>query len=171
MIINYVLRNPLAVGDQALLFPDGWIATAFVAPYRVEWRAPSGAVVRGEPLPFTRQAVDNRIKQQAIDDTWGRPGSTAPKFALTDFPAWPDIVPPFLEDALFALPDGKVAIRRTSLGANRTIQYDIVDRAGKLSGIRRLPPNERIMAFGARSVYVVAVDADDVETLRRHPWP
>ena len=171
MNITYILGNPLAVADQALLFPDGWIAIAFVAPYRVEWRSPSGTKVRGQPLPHSPQRVDDRVKRQAIDDRWAGPGSTAPKFAFTDFPAWPDVVPPFLDNALLSLPDGRVAIRRTSLGADRSVQYDLVDRQGRLSGALRLPPNERIMAFGARSVYVVAIGPDDLETLRRHPWP
>lgn len=171
MNITYLLGNPLAVGDQALLFPDGWIAIAFVAPYRVEWHSPRGTVVRGKPLPHSPQRVDDRVKQQAVDDRWAGPGSRAPKFALTDFPAWPDVVPPFLDNALLSLPDGRVAIRRTSFGADRSVHYDIVDRQGQLSGAVRLPPNERIIAFGARTVYVVAVGPDDLETLRRHPWP
>jgi hypothetical protein len=171
MNIAYMLGNPLAVGDQALLFPDGWIAIALVAPYRVEWHAPGGTVVRGQPLPYSPQRVDDRVKRQAIDDRWAGPGSRAPKFALTDFPAWPDVLPPFLDNALLSLPDGRVAIKRTSLGADRSVHYDIVDRRGNLSGTLRLLPNERIMAFGARSVYVVAIGPDDLETLRRHSWP
>ena len=171
MNITYMLGNPLAAGDQALLFPDGWIAIALVAPYRVEWYAPCGTVIRGQPLPHSPQRVDDRVKQQAIDDSWAGPGSRAPRFALTDFPAWPDVLPPFLDNALLSLPDGRVAIKRTSLGADRSVHYDIVDRRGTLSGTLRLLPNERIMAFGARSVYVVAIGPDDLETLRRHPWP
>jgi hypothetical protein len=170
MNITYMLVNPLAAGDQVLLFPDGWIAIAFVAPYRVDWLAASGTAVRGQPLPHSPQRVDDRIKQQAIDDRWAGPGSRAPKFALTDFPAWPNVVPPFMNYALLALPDGRVAIRRTSLGADRSVHYDIVDRRGMLSSILRLAPNERIMSFGARSVYVAAVGRDDLETLRRHQW-
>ena len=170
MNITYFLVNPLQAGDQALLFPDGWIGMAFVAPYRVEWRTPSGSIVRGGPLPYSAQPVDERVKRQAIEDQWPI-SSQAPKFASTDFVGWPDVVPPFLGKALSALPDGKIAIKRTSLGADRTVQYDIVDRRGVLAGVLRLAPNERIAGFGKRTVYVVATDADDLEVLRRHPWP
>jgi len=170
MNITYFLVNPLQAGDQALLFPDGWIATAFVDPYRVEWRTPKGGVVRGHPLPYSPQPVDERVKRHAIEDKWPT-SPQAPQFASTDFVGWPDVVPPFLRNALSALPDGKVAILRTSLGADRSVQYDIVDRRGTLAGILRLPPNERIVGFGRRSVYVVATDADDNEILRRHAWP
>jgi hypothetical protein len=31
--------------------------------------------------------------------------------------------------------------------------------------------NERIVGFGVKSVYVAWKDADDIERLRRHPWP
>ena len=169
MNITYFLVNPLQAGDQALLFPDGWIGTAFVAPYRVEWRTPSGSIVRGGPLPYSAHPVDERVKRQAIEDKWPI-SPKAPKFASTDFVGWPDVVPPFLGKALSALPDGKIAIKRTSLGADRTVQYDIVDRRGVLAGVLRLAPNERIAGFGKRTVYVVATDADDLEVLRRHPW-
>lgn len=49
--------------------------------------------------------------------------------------------------------------------------YDIVGRRGMLAARIRLADNERFIAFGARSAYVVEKDADDVERLRRHPWP
>ena len=169
-LINYVLTNPLAAADQVLLFPDGWIAILCATPYHVEWRTPNGAVIRGVPLPYTQQRVDERVKRQAIDERWP-PSPHIPKFRSTDFPAWPDVVPPFLNKALIALPDGRVAVKRTAIDTSKTVQYDIVDRRGALSGVLQLPPKERLVGFGKRSAYVVAIDADHTEVLRRHPWP
>lgn len=170
MIVNYQLTNPLAAGDQAVLFQDGWIAIVAASPYHVTWWTPNGTIVRGRPLPRSKEPVDERVKRLAIDRAWS-PSAEAPKFASTDFPAWPAVVPPFLNDALVALPDGRVAVRRTSLDPNSTIQYDVVDRTGALSGVLRLPRNERLVGAGQRSVYVAVTDADENEHLRRHAWP
>ncbi len=170
MTINYQLTNPLAVGDQAILFPDGWIAIAQASPYHVAWWTPNGTIVRGRPMPNPKEPVDERVKRLAIDEAWGT-SSESPKFRSTDFPPWPAVVPPFLRDALIALPDGRVAIKRTSLDPNNPIRYDIVDRRGSLSGVLRLPRNERLVGSGHRSVYVAVTDSDQSEHLRRHAWP
>jgi hypothetical protein len=51
------------------------------------------------------------------------------------------------------------------------IAYYAVDRAGKLLGILELKDNEAIGGFGARSIYIIESDADDLKYIRRHPWP
>ncbi len=42
---------------------------------------------------------------------------------------------------------------------------------GRLAGIMELKDNERLFAPGARAIYVVESDADDLKYIRRHPWP
>ncbi len=166
----YILTNPLSAGDQALLFPDGWTAIVIATPYHVVWHPPRGAVIKGQPLPFAQQRVDDRVKRQAVDDRWP-PSPHIPKFQTSDFPAWPTVVPPFLEKALLALPDGRIAIKRVSFEAGRKNQYDIVDRRGVLSAVLHLPRNERLIGSGKQFVYVAVTDVDDVQYLRRHSWP
>ena len=46
-----------------------------------------------------------------------------------------------------------------------------MDRRGVLVRQVVLPPNQKILGFGRVSVYVVVSDADDLQTLERHPWP
>ena len=58
---------PMAVGDQALLFADGWVAIARLDPYRVDWRSADGRIARGSPLPFTATKVDEREKRAYLD--------------------------------------------------------------------------------------------------------
>ena len=166
----YHLTNPLSAGDQALLFPDGWTAIVIAVPYHVVWHPPRGAVIKGQPLPFAQQRVDDRVKRLAMDDRWP-PSPHIPKFQTSDFPAWPAVVPPFLKNALVALPDGRIAIKRASFEADRKNDYDIVDRRGALSGVLRLPRNERLIGSGKQFVYVAATDVDEVHSLRRHSWP
>ncbi|HEX6260364.1 MAG TPA: hypothetical protein VFZ51_06890, partial [Woeseiaceae bacterium] len=168
MTVNYQLTNPLAAGDKAILFPDGWIAIAIASPYHVAWLTPNSTIVRGRPLPHLKEPVDERVKRLAIDEAWGT-SPQAPKFRSTDFPPWPDVVPPFLREPLIALPDGRVAVKRTSLDPDSPIRYDIFDRRGSLSAVLRLPRNERLVGTGQHSVYVAVTDSDQNEHLRRHP--
>lgn len=165
--------NPLSTEEQALLFPDGWVAIALMQPYRVEWHGPRGEVVKGPPLPFERVPVDGLQQRAAIARAYPK---VSPAFSADDFSPWPDILPPFLSgavrsDVLFALPTGGLAIMRTPDARSPRIVYDIVDRTGRLESRLSLSSHERIIGFGKHSVYVAATDADDLQFVRRHPWP
>jgi len=164
----WLLENPLAAEEQALLFQDGWIALAFADPYRVEWVTPEGSRVRAAPMAETPVAVDDRVRRALIAWRWPK---VTPPFTSDQLPPWPATLPPFLNDALLAAPDGRLVIRRTYNPFAPATSYDIVDRKGTLSGRLVLKANERLVGFGARSAYVVAKDENDVEWLRRHPWP
>lgn len=83
MPIQYHLSQPLAPEEQALLFKDGWIAIAYASPYRVDWRAPDGRMIRGTPLPFDAVPVDDRQKEAAIAASW--PSGASP-FTAGDYP-------------------------------------------------------------------------------------
>lgn len=166
--IRWRLDNPFNVADQALLFPDGWIALAFPDPFRVEWIAPNGRSVPGDPIPEQPVPVDDRVKRAAIK--WKYPKAD-PQFDPKELPPWPATLPGFLNDALLAAPDGRLVVQRAFNPRDARLFYDFIDRAGKRTGRLALKPNERIVGFGQRSVYVVATDDDDLEWLRRHPWP
>jgi hypothetical protein len=169
--------NPLASSDLSLLFPDGWVAVAASSPYRVDWRAPDGRWTPGPALPVSRTPVDRSEKCAALQRAArGRLQSCDPDAV----PGWPRDLPPFLDRTLgagegtppaFAAPGGSLVIRRTPGATISTNQYDVVDRRGVLQGVLSLPANEAIVGFGARSVFVVALDEFDVQHLRRHPWP
>lgn len=169
MPVVWDLVNPLAAEEQALLFLDGWIAMARSDPYRVDWATPEGRWVRGVPLPFVPRAVDARQQQNALQAY--QPAYLRAGFGPSAVPGWPPVLPPFPINALLAAPGGALAIERTADALAPGQQYDIVDRAGKLTGRIRLAPNERVVGFGARVVFVAARDSDDVEWLRKHPWP
>lgn len=166
--IQWVLDNPLAVDEQAILFRDGWIAFAFSNPYHVDWLAPGGKRVRGAALPFAHVRVDDRVKRGVIAREWPK---VEPPFGPNDFPAWPEALPAFPTNALLAAPDGRLLVRRTLNPLAPNTSYDIVDREARLVARLTLPARARVVAFGARSVYVVERDEDDIERVRRHPWP
>lgn len=168
-----VLGNPLDAENQALLFPDGWVAVARLHPYRVDWRTSEGRWILGAPLPFERRRLTEREKCWAMARMVGRLRPCSP----ADLSGWPDFRPPFLlhgpmraEPVLLAGPDGRLVIARTPSEAAPESRYDVVDRTGRLAGVLVLPANEGVVGFGAQSIYVSS-DEDEFVTLRRHPWP
>lgn len=163
----YVVNNPLAAADGAVLFPDGWIALVHQDPYRVDWRTSDGRWVHGAPLPSTAVRVTDREKCAA----WTRWFGTGRPCEPSLLPGWPEMIPPFQERSL-AAPDGRLVIPRTPTLASPEPRYDVVDRLGHLVGTITMAARTRLVGFGARSVYTAATDDEwGVQTLRRHPWP
>jgi hypothetical protein len=166
--IRYYLANPLGVEEQGRLFADGWIAVAWQAPYRVDWRRPDGQWIRGVPLPFHPVRVDDREKQFAIQRVWR--GAEGVDWQSSAFPNWPEFLPPFLNEALLSAPDGRLLVQRTASAMSPHMMYDVVDRRGRLSFTVRLLRSERLVGSGNRGVYVAARSNDGLESLRLHPW-
>lgn len=162
------LTSVLAAEEQALLFPDGWIALAFADPYHVEWLAPDGRRVAGPLLPFDTVRVTEQDKLAAVARDWPR---SPTMFKPDEYPPWPRILPPFLKDRLIPLPDGRVAIHRTPDVREPGNVYDLVDRTGRLTARLVLRPNETLVGFGKGTVYVNRTDRDDLHWLERHAWP
>jgi hypothetical protein len=162
------LRAILASEDQAILYPDGWTAIAYQDPYRVDWVSPDGVWERGSPIHFTRIQVDDRQKKAAVTRDWPR---SPDLFSPDDYPSWPRVLPPFLDNALLALPDGRLAVKRTPDARSPGTVYDLVDRQGRLTARLRLAANESVAAFSSAWAYVIVRDSDDLDWLQRHTWP
>jgi hypothetical protein len=164
-----IRREPFPSSEQVRLFSDGWIAIARLDPYLVEWRSPDGRVVRGSPLPYGRVKVDDAEKRAYMAAIAAANSKTPePPDSRND---WPATIPPFPEDALLAAPNGSLFIARSKTAAAPTLRYDVIDRRGVLTGQLTLPANERLVAFGAKSAYVVVTDDDGIQRVRRHPYP
>lgn len=159
------------VGDQALAFADGWIAVARVEPYRVDWIDPAGAMHRGNPLPRGATVLDDREKRFYLERLAARDGR--PAGPPEDITNWRATIPPFwgFSSSLFAAPDGMLVIARAATSKAPNPTYDFVDRRSAHRGQLSLKANERIVGFGARSIYLSVADDDGIERLRRHSWP
>jgi hypothetical protein len=177
VISSSASRPAFSVGEEAALFTDGWIAIARLEPYRVDWRAPDGRIVRGAPLPVPVVKLDEREKKAYLDRNAkniadmqkARPDLRAlMERTYTEFPA---TIPPFRPFPLVAGGDGRLFIQRTVTADHPETRSDVVNRRGILEGQIALAKNERIVTVSAKSVYVVWKDDDDIERLRRHPWP
>ena len=75
---TYIVPNPLAVAEQALLFPDGWIGLARLEPYRAEgiwlgtFHAICARILRrdGQSIGLTRSfTIYDRADQMALVKT------------------------------------------------------------------------------------------------------
>ncbi len=162
-----VQHPPFSTAEAVVLGSDGWLAIARLDPYRIDWRSPDGQVTRGAPLRVTLAKVTGRDREKVIADNPVKPGSTP----MVDFSTFPERVPPFQALPLRPTNDGRVLVARTVTASEPEARYDLVDRRGSLRGQLTLARNERIVDFGAKSVYTAVTDDDGIQRLRRHPWP
>src|SRR5687767_209958 len=157
-----------SVADQAMLFPDGWIAVVRVQPYRVEWRNSSGTWIRGPEVPWEWPPADAKEKAAAFERLKRRIGDRA----KADDRPWTDrLAPVRTNNSMIAAPDGKLFVLRAQWSKEPDTRYDVFDRTGQRIGQLALPDSERVVGFGPRTVYISVRDADGFHTLRRHPWP
>jgi hypothetical protein len=166
--LTWVLNSPYASEDQAILFPDSWIALVRSEPYSIQWIAPNRIPRAPSMLPLTQVEIDDRQVGDAVDRKWPR---VRPPFRRNELPRLPKYLPPFGRNSLFGLPDGRLLIHRTYDVRRPGVRYDIVNRQGKLDAILRLEPNERVVSVGRRFIYVVSRDDDHVERIVRYQWP
>jgi hypothetical protein len=157
-----------APADLSAMFPDGWVAIARSEPYRVEWLAPGGDLVAGAPIEEARVRFTDEEKRFWHDALLRDAGSDRP-FDYSTAP-FTEFVASFRGPAL-PTPDGMLLVHRERSRAAPGNDYDVIDRRGARVRTIRLPWTERIVGFGAASVYVSAKDDDGIERLRRHPWP
>lgn len=145
---------PLSPQDDWAVLPDGRVAIARTAEYRVDLLGGPGGPVRGQrvnvpPLPLS--AEDRRLFPP-------------------DIPA-PRSKPPFGPGALLAGTDGLLWVRRTTAAESDPARYDLFDASARLVRQVTLPPRTRVAGFGRGVIYLVRRDADDLEFLGRAPLP
>lgn len=168
VVTRAILELALTVPEQALLFPDGWVAIARQRPYRIDWIPPAGARISGAPLPWPDPPVNSaeiEIYRKSLEFDLGRPVPGP----ITGLP-FVDVVSPFPRSALHPLPNGQLLVARSKWSGSRGTEYDVIDRRGQLTGQARLPANVRIVGVSAAHVFTVSIDEDGIETLRRHRW-
>lgn len=158
---------PLAASEDAVMYPDGWVAIARVNPYRVDWRKPDGTWLAGDPLPVREIPLDARERQFFRE----RQRNIQRPSRIPDDAPWPKYLPPFELGNLVAAPDGALLIRRTPSTANSSSSYDVVDRRGQLTGQIQMKPDERILSFGSARVYIARTRDDGLEEILVRPWP
>lgn len=167
--LEYQHHSLLVTEEQALMFPDGWIAILRKDPYRLEWRDPEGTWRRGpvasdSVVPVT---VDERRYALYRHAT----ALQRPTFKIEEFPNWPTTMPAFPLDAMLPLPDGRVAVRRIPTARVRIEWVDVFDRYGRRVDRWRLPPEHQLIGVGARWIYLTNRDDEDLFSLSRLKRP
>ena len=160
------IRNPYETNDQAVMYSDGFVAVAHFDPYSVDWRDPNGRWTRGAAINDRMATMTSAMKEEVAADRQ-RDSDGRPVFALSDFPPFPERVPPFVPYSLIAMKDGRLAVLRARLSRSKTQQVDVFDRRGVRVLSFLVPAGIRPIATGATGLIGIGRNEDDLEYLVR----
>jgi len=178
-------------GGRRPVFPpmDSWIPLRFgeilvasAARYRLSvWRA--GRPLRGFDIPWERRRISPAEREVFLESQGsqrprmlGQPGasSSAPPAPQYEFP---EFYPAFGGEGLGGeylslAGNGDLWIERAVIPGSAERYYDVVDlEQGTLLGQVVLPSRARLVGFGPDGLYLAEPDADDLEFIRRYPYP
>lgn len=171
--------GPISIAEELAIFSDGALGIARLDPFRVDWRLPDGTWRLGAPLPVARIRVDRREREAFHDRNRANyerqppPGLSVPKTEPPDDSEFPEFLPPFpgQRGIVLAGPRGLLFIRRTKSADFPGVSYFVVDRESRLVGELFLEATETIVGASDTNLYLGWKDEDDIQRLRRHPWP
>lgn len=159
---------PMLSSEQAIVFPDGWVAVARLDPYRVDWHPPEGEVRLGRPIPYNPVEVtpaERRAHERLLGRSLGRSVRSSPS------QVWPREADAFGENALVAGPDGSLWVRLQSPAEQRISVYQIIDRRGTLVGEVHLNAETYVLGFAHGRLFASEVDEDGFHHLVWVTWP
>ena len=177
-----VTQNPFGLRDDWAVFPDGRVAVARASDYHVDFFAAgarrSAPPVKFERMPFTeadkreyRDARKNTVGMRVNNDNGKITRSVGPAPTDAPDPEWPQLKAPFPTGGVWARPNGELWIERVRNAGEKVRGFNVFDAQGKLLGVVELPPNTRLVGFGAQALYAVRVDGDDLQHLQRYRLP
>lgn len=167
---------------------DGRIAFVRASDYHVEWRDPAaGRLTRGPRTPYRPLRVSAADRTDYVrhfittSPMGGRgiAGLAATPAAMSSPEAIARMVPnqefavvrpPFTDFTPRIAADGTLWVER-SMPAGAPRVFDLFDRQGVRRQAIALPPGRRLVALGAGTVYLAAVDEEGVERLERYRMP
>ena len=173
-------QQPFSARDEWAVTPDGRVGIARIADYHVEWfgsskvagprvAAPKVPVTQADKDLIARQQNETRGRLMMVEGGSPRSGGGAPpppKLPEADFP---EFKPAFVGNA-FASPDGRLWVPRAQ-AANAPPVYDVFDARGNLVHQVKLAQGTRLVGFGAKTIYTVRTDEDELQYLQRHRMP
>jgi hypothetical protein len=151
-------RRVFSGQDAWGVIPDGtvWIARAY--QNRVDFRAPGGKVVRGQPLPDRVLEVTRADRELFLR-------SFPPELRRTaEMLPFAPIKPPF--ETGFTGADGVVWLQKTKAAFDSSGRYHVVNRRGELTREIRVPTTSRILAAGANQALAVEADSGGLRLLQ-----
>ncbi|MCC6770856.1 MAG: hypothetical protein IT360_06565 [Gemmatimonadaceae bacterium] len=177
------MANPFQPRDEWAVTPDGRVAVLRSPEYRVEWHGAGGkseaAPIAYEKLKLTEQHKEQwreSRKQQTsmmitVENGQRSVRTGPPPSDMPDPGNWPEILPPFVDNATFVAPNGMIWVNRTRAANDDTPNFDVIDASGKVAMRVELPKNTRLVGLGNGTVYATRTDADDLQYLQRYRLP
>lgn len=179
--------HALPMRDAWVVAPDGRVGVIDATDYRLRWYRDGKVVSEGPRLPY--RAVPILPADRTAYRVWraANPaggGMSSPKGGADDkareiakaTALWGDTLfwttkPAVVENGAWRSPGGDIWVERSQPSTATQPLIDVVTDAGTLRGTLLLPAHTRIIALRAGGIYLVQMDDDDMETLRRYPWP
>jgi hypothetical protein len=170
--------RPFAWRDDWVALPDGGIAVARVAPYRLDWYSSSGARVVGPTVKVDPLSVTDADKEKAkrmllanMRAAMPRNGNAAnaPAPDAINLPelTFPPTKPPFEVGHVFARPNGEVWVLRSRRANEQVAVYDVFTRTAGLVARVAFPSRTQVIGLGNGTVYTVRLDEDDLQYLQK----
>ena len=171
--------TPWGVKDEWAVLGDGSVAIVHNEPYSLDWVSAAGAATRGKPISYEAVRVTEAERQLWRKQQLDRAGTLTTtdasgnkqvrKIPVPEPTSWPERLPAFSGQAsVVGAADGTVWIRRLGPASAKHASYDVLDRTGAVIERVELPLNESVIGFGRGAVYVVRVDDDGLQYLRRY---
>lgn len=177
---------PLSAADAWNVAPDGRIAVARAADYRLEWVVPGGRTVSGPANPARPVPVRDADKKEwmaeranglgiAVSNENGRMSVSFRRGGMrmggqddADDYEWPASKPAFVTGGVWTSPEGDAWVERSvAAGAGRT--FDVFGADGKVKRQVVLPVGRRLAGLGKGGVvYLRHVTEDDLQILERY---
>ncbi len=189
-------RTPYSPSDSWGVAPDGSVAIARAADYRLEWISSDGSVRSGAPVAWDAVPVGQAEKEAwvreqgsrsvqtatfmtggggGVSPSSGAAAATARSMSFgggsddVDDYEWPETLPPFTGSILID-PEGRAWLRRHQpVGA--PFLYDIFTADGGHAGTVEIAEGHTVRGFGDGVVYATFRDEVDLVYIERYRLP
>ncbi len=178
---------PFAASDGWAVGANGAVAALRVRDYHLDWidagRVRSGPPAGAPPVRIGRAEKEEWVERTQLTGGIGMQvqnvnGEVSVSFGrnraqgridVTGY-KWPERKPAFDPGAIRVDPQGRVWVFR-HLAAGQAALYDVFGPDGALAGSVRFPAGRRLVGFGARGLYAVALSEDGESRLERYAQP
>ena len=189
-------RTPYSASDSWGVAPDGRVAIARAADYRLEWISSDGSVRSGSPVAWDAVPVGQAEKEAWVREQSSRSvqtatfmtgggGGASPSSGMAagaarsmtfgggsedvDDYQWPETLPPFTGSILID-PEGRAWLRRHQpVGA--PFLYDIFTPDAEHAGTVEIAEGHTVWGFGNGVVYATFRDEVDLVYIERYRLP
>ena len=174
-----IRQQPFTSRDGWGVAPDGRVAVARSAPYRVDMVSAGGRRLMGTPvgvsaLPLTSADKQEFLKAQKaapkMTRTIGGGGAAPPSMPdpTEDDYEWPATKPFFDAASVRVSSAGELWSLRSRPAGDEIPVYDVFGVDGRLVRRVTFPAKTRLVGFGEGTIYVARSDEDDLQYLERY---